>query len=80
MVQAIFRTIGDVITNLITNLTSALNGITALFWVEPTGSETAGHLTILGTLAVIAVGAGIVWFVFNLIRGLIQNSASRANG
>ena len=79
MVSSIFGTIGDVITALITNLTSALNGITALFWVEGTG-ETAGHLTILGTLAVIAVGAGIVWFVFNLIRGLIQNSAAKANG
>lgn len=70
MVSEIFGTIGDVITNLIANLTSALNGVTALFW-----NATDNKLTILGILSVIAVGAGVVYFVFRLIRGLLSQGA-----
>lgn len=77
MVSQIFQTIGEVISGIITNMTSALEGVTALFWAEPTGSETAGHLTVLGVLSVIAVGAGVVYFMFNLIRSLLQRGAAR---
>lgn len=70
MVAEIFETIGDVITNLITNLSSALNGVTALFW-----DSTNSTLTILGILSVIAVGAGVVYFVFRLVRGLLSSGA-----
>lgn len=77
LVSAIFETIGEVITGVLANLTNALSGITELFWVAGEGS-TPGHLTILGLLSVFAVGAGIVYFVFNLIRSLIQRGAGRA--
>lgn len=78
MVAAIFDVLGDTISGILENLTSALTGITELFWVAPSGTETTGHLTILGILSVFAVGAGIVFFVFNLIKGLIMRGAGRA--
>lgn len=72
MVAEIFDTIGDVISAMIENLTTALTGVTALFW-----DTTNSKLTILGILSVIAVGTGLVFFVFNLIRSLIQRGASK---
>lgn len=78
MVEAIFDVLGDTITGILENLTSALSGITTLFWVPAGTGETNGHLTILGILSVFAVGAGIVFFVFNLIKGLIMRGAGRA--
>lgn len=79
MVSQIFVTLGETITGILANLSSALSGITSMFWVEPTGTETVGHLTILGILSVFAVGAGVVYFVFNLIRSLIMRGAGQAS-
>lgn len=71
MVQTLFETISSAITSMINALTSAISGVTALFYVEPNGSE-AGHMTFLGVLLLIAVGVGIVYWAFNLIRGLVR--------
>lgn len=78
MISAIGSELGNTITVILANLQSALAGITQLFWVEPGTGETTGHLTMLGILSVFAVGAGIVFFVFNLIRALIMRGAGRA--
>lgn len=71
MVATLFETISSAITSMISALTSAIGGVTALFYVEGTG-EVAGHVTFLGVLLLIAVGVGIVYWAFNLIRGLVR--------
>lgn len=65
MVAKIFETITSVITQFITSLTTALNGVIDIFYQEETG------LTVLGTLLLISLGMGIVYWGFRLIRNLI---------
>lgn len=65
MVANIFQTIGQAISSFTTALSSALEGITGMFY------DTDG-LTTLGVLLLIGVGVGVVYWVFGLIRGLIS--------
>lgn len=73
MVATLFETISQAITSMVGALTSAISGVTALFYVEGTGSES-GHMTFLGVLLLIAVGVGIVYWAFGLIRGLVRRA------
>jgi len=66
LVPDIFTTIGESITGGATALTSALSSITAMFYASGTG------LTFLGTLSLIAVGLGLLYWCFGLILGLIS--------
>ena len=65
LITVMFEVVVSVITNFITALTSSLNGIVSLFYVSDTG------FTFLGILILIAVGVGLVYWAFRLIRGLI---------
>lgn len=69
MVSAIFSTIGDAITGFTTALSSAVGSITEMFYVA--SGDNAG-LTVLGVLALIGVGVGMVYWAFRLIRRLIS--------
>jgi len=66
LVPDIFTTIGEAVTGGATALTSALSAITAMFYASGTG------LTFLGTLSLIAVGMGLLYWGFGLVRGLIS--------
>jgi len=66
LVPDIFTTIGEAVTGGATALSSALSSITAMFYASGTG------LTFLGTLSLIAVGMGLLYWGFGLIRGLIS--------
>lgn len=68
MISDIFSTIGDAVTAFATALGNAVSSVTSMFY---TSGENGG-LTVLGTLALIAVGAGLVYWAFRLIRGLIS--------
>lgn len=74
MVGTIFSEIANAISEMLSALTSAISGVTSLFYVAPTGTETTGHMTFLGVLLLIAVGVGIVYWAFNLIRGLVRRA------
>lgn len=67
MIAEIFETIGDAISAFASSLSSAVTSVTGLFY---TSGENGG-LTFLGTLLLIAVGVGVVYWVFRLIKGLI---------
>lgn len=67
MVSAIFSEIGNAISAFATALSSAVTSVTDMFYTTGEG----GGLTVLGTLILIAVGVGLVYWAFNLIRGLI---------
>lgn len=74
IVQTIFEVISQAVSSFIGTLTSAVNGITELFYVAPTGTETSGHMTFLGVLLLIAAGVGIVYWCFRLIKGLVRRA------
>lgn len=67
MIAEIFSTIGDAITAFASSLSKAVTAVAGMFYT--TGEN--GGLTFLGTLLLIAVGVGVVYWVFRLIRGLI---------
>lgn len=73
LITAMFEVIASAITNFITALTSAISGVTSLFYVEPVG-ENPGHMTFLGVLLLVAAGLGIVYWAFRLIRGLVRRA------
>lgn len=68
MVQTIFETITNAITEFVGSLGAAVGGIVELFYKT---TEGGGELTFLGTLMLILAGIGIVYGVFRLIRALL---------
>lgn len=66
MIGEFFEIVLDVINGFISALGGAFTGITTLFYDAESG------FTILGTLLLIGLGMGLVYFVFNLIKGLIR--------
>lgn len=74
----IFNTIGTIIERFVALLVSLFDSVVDIFWVEATGSgETAvaGHLTVVGTLMLIALATGLVMWAFRFIRSLIRVKA-----
>ena len=69
IISDIFTAVGQAITSFTTNLSSAVNGITSMFY---TSGENGG-LTFLGLLLCIALGVGLVYWAFRLIKGLIKH-------
>ena len=72
MIAEMFEVIGQAITSFITALGSALSGVTSLFYTPAGTGETSGSFTVLGILMLVAVGVGIVYWAFRLIRSLVQ--------
>lgn len=70
VINSIFEAVGRAITSFTTNLSSAVSGITSMFYTQGDGS---GSLTFLGVLLCIAMGIGLVYWAFRLIRGLIKH-------
>lgn len=65
MIATIFNTIQDVVDAYVGVLTNIFEGLVAIFY-----DGTA--LTLLGTLALIAVGVGIVAWAFGLVKSLFR--------
>ena len=71
MISSMFEVVGQAITAFTTSLASAFSGITQIFYTEGTAGA-AGSFTFLGTLLLIAVGVGIVYLAYNVIRALVR--------
>lgn len=69
IISDIFTAVGQAITAFTTNLSSAVSGITSMFY---TSGENGG-LTFLGLLLCIALGVGLVYWAFRLIKSLIKH-------
>jgi hypothetical protein len=67
MVAEIFDTILDVVTEYITILQGLFEGLVEIFY-----DSANTTLTLLGTLALIAVGVGIVAWAFGLVKSLFR--------
>lgn len=72
MVSSIFSTLGEIISAFAGLLVDLFSSVVAIFYTAPTGSETTGSLTIVGTLMLIALATGLVIWAFNFIRRLIR--------
>lgn len=70
MISAIFQTIGDAVTSFATALSNAVSSVTSMFYTTGEG----GGITFLGTLVLIAVGVGLVYWGFRLIKGLLHRA------
>ena len=65
MVSTIFETIGQAVSGFANSLGTAATSVVSLFWTA--GENGGGSLTFLGTILLIALGAGLVYFVIRLI-------------
>jgi hypothetical protein len=65
MIATIFGTIADVVEQYTTVLLNVFEGLVGIFY---DGTD----LTLLGTLALIAVGVGIVAWAFGLVKSLFR--------
>lgn len=65
MIGSFFQTITTTITQFAPALSSALSSVTSMFYTEE-------GLTALGTLGLMGLGIGLVWFAFRLIRSLMR--------
>lgn len=70
MVGDIFAVIGQTVSEFVATLVSGVNGLIPLIY-----NATDGAFTIVGTLLLIAVGMGIVYWCFRLLRGLTAGLA-----
>ena len=69
MISALFSAVGQVITGFSTALASSISSITAIFATESSGTYT---LTMVGSLLVCALGIGLVYWAFRLVRNLCR--------
>lgn len=70
-ISDIFTEIATAITNFITTLASAFNGVTTLFW-DASANSNAGGFTFLGVLVLIGCGCGLVYGAYRIIKGLMH--------
>ena len=68
IITAIFNSVGSAITAFSGSLSSAVTSISGMFYTAETGA-----LTFLGVLLTIAMGVGVVYWGFKLIKSLIKN-------
>lgn len=71
MISDIFTAVGQAVTGFSGVLASGISSVTSMFYDT---SGTTPQLTVLGTLLLIAVGVGIVYFAFRLIKGLVRRA------
>ena len=67
MITDIFSTIGDVVVAMTDVIVSLFESLVAIFY-----DSTAGDITLLGTLALIGAGVGLVYWAFGTVRGLFN--------
>jgi hypothetical protein len=65
MIAEIFETIQDVVDAYVSVLQNLFEGLVEIFYTD-------SALTLLGTLALIAVGVGIVAWAFGLVKSLFR--------
>lgn len=71
MINAIFGAVTEAVTSFAQSVGNAVTSVASMFVTENSGTYS---LTMLGTLLLIAVGAGLVFWAFRLIKGLIKRA------
>jgi len=65
IVSAIFETLSEIITEVVTLMTSLFEGVADIFYAE-------GELTFVGTLALVGLGISLFWLGFKFIRSWVK--------
>lgn len=78
MVSQIFEVLGEIAQGFAALLVDLFGAVVSIFYTAPTGDATTGSLTVVGTLALIAAGTGLVIWAFNFIRSMITRVRHRA--
>lgn len=73
IITLIFNAVGSAISGFATALASSVSSVTAMFYTPAGTGETSGSLTFLGVLLCVAMGVGLVYWAFRVIRSLIRN-------
>lgn len=66
IITQIFEVVSSVVTGFLTAITSALNGVVAIFW------DATNGLTFIGTLMLLGLGIGLVYFAITFVTRLIR--------
>ena len=72
MIDQIFSVLGSIAQGFAALLVDLFGAVVSIFYTAPTGTETVGSLTVVGTLALIGIGTGLVIWAFKFIRSLIR--------
>lgn len=73
MISVIFEAVADSVTAFATAVGNAVTSVAEMFIVQDATTH-AYSLTMLGTLLLIGVGAGLLFWGFRLIHGLIKRA------
>lgn len=68
MVTEIMTTIQSVVTGLGTAMAAGFTSVGGIFW-------DGTKLTLVGVLALVAAGGGLLYFAFNFVKGLLGRSS-----
>ena len=71
MVGAIFDVIGEIISAFASLLVSLFGSVVSIFYTAGSGNDP-GSLTVVGTLALVGLGTGLVIWGFHYLRSLIR--------
>jgi len=71
IVSTIFDALSQIITNIVGLMGDLFDGVVEIFYVAGEGSS-AGSLTFIGVLSLVAVGLGLFWLGFKFIRSLVK--------
>lgn len=77
IITTIFDAIGSIMTGAVDVIGDAFTGVVSLWYVAPSGSETTGHLTLLGVLSLIAFVFGLVWLAIRFIGSMVSLRTAR---
>lgn len=72
MVSAIFTELQTIVSSFVDMLISLFESAVKIFYTAPSGSNTTGSLTVVGILALIGLGTGLVMWAFKYIKSLIR--------
>ena len=73
MISDIFQAVSDAVTAFAGALADSITSVTSMFYTPANGTNP-GSLTVLGTLILIVVGVGLVYWAFRLIKGLLRRA------
>lgn len=77
LVSQIFSTLQNIVQGFLGLITSIFSSVVQVFYTAPTGSETTGSLTVVGVLALIALGSSLAIWGFNYIKRLITSARTK---
>lgn len=77
VLNVVFTALGTIMSGVIDIIANSFTGVVSLWYVEPTGTETTGHLTLLGAFSLIAFAFGVVWLAIRFIGSMISLKAAR---